>query len=317
MRRSLVILLSLCATACGDDAEAEAGDSDASLSQGDSAVQDAGPADNELLALTYNVAGLPEGLSASMPSLFTPMIGPLLNDYGLVLLQESWKTPEVNPLAPLRGYHEILEEASDHDYKSEAALQPFGTDPDRPTALLSDGLNRFSNYEFDEVQREAWATCVDTASDCLAFKGFSVARTTFAEGLEVDVYNLHMEAGRSEADDEARSAGIDQLLDFMQDYSEERAVIVGGDFNLHTEDEPDASLFARLLAQAELDDVCERLDCDRPGSIDKFLFRSSDEVSLEARSWRAETDIFVSEGGEPLSDHDPIAVRFAFSAPDG
>ena len=126
-----------------------------------------------------------------------------------------------------------------------------------------------------------------------------------------------MEAGRSEADDEARSAGIDQLLDFMQDYSEERAVIVGGDFNLHTEDEPAASLFARLLAQAELDDVCERLDCDRPGSIDKFLFRSSDEVSLEARSWRAETDIFVSEGGEPLSDHDPIAVRFAFSAPDG
>jgi hypothetical protein len=37
------------------------------------------PASGTFLALTYNVAGLPEGLSSSMPERFTPMIGPKLN----------------------------------------------------------------------------------------------------------------------------------------------------------------------------------------------------------------------------------------------
>ena len=35
--------------------------------------------------LSYNVAGLLEGLSQSKPSVFIPMISPLLNNYDLVL----------------------------------------------------------------------------------------------------------------------------------------------------------------------------------------------------------------------------------------
>jgi hypothetical protein len=37
-------------------------------------------------ALTYNVAGLPQGLSSSNPAEFTPQISPLLNSYDLVLV---------------------------------------------------------------------------------------------------------------------------------------------------------------------------------------------------------------------------------------
>ena len=44
----------------------------------------------EFLALTYNVAGLPEPLSGSQPSVNIPQISPLLNSYDLVLVQEDF-----------------------------------------------------------------------------------------------------------------------------------------------------------------------------------------------------------------------------------
>lgn len=271
----------------------------------------------EFLALTYNVAGLPEGLSGSHPERFTPLIAPLLNGYDLVLLQESWQTPEVNPYAPSRVYHEILAAGSTHPYKSVPATNPFNTDPRRPEAALADGLNMFSDFPFEPVIRQAWEGCDNSAADCLALKGFSVARTTFSEGVTIDVYDLHMEAGGTPHDEELRDAGVSQLRDFILEHSAGRAVIVGGDFNLHTDEEPDSSQFQRLLAEAELTDVCAALDCPEPGRIDKFLFRSSDAVEITPTSWRFETDVFVSPEGEPLSDHEALAVHFAWSSTGG
>lgn len=267
----------------------------------------------DVLALAYNVAGLPQGISGSDPETNMPLIGPLLNGYEITLLQETWKTPEPNPLAPLRVYHEILEATSQHLFRSVPAPQPLGTNPARPSALLADGLNRFANFPFDEEIRIPWATCVESAADCLATKGFSIARTTFAPGVVVDVYDLHMEAGGDPADDVARDEGITQLVAAMNGYSAGRPVIIGGDFNLHTNTEPDGSQYARLLAEAGLTDACAAVGCPSPGRIDKFAFRSGGAVTLSALSHRFETDVFVRDGNVPLSDHDALAVRFAWS----
>lgn len=268
----------------------------------------------ELLALSYNVAGLPEGLSKSQPSRFMPIIAPRLNRYDLVLLQESWLTPEPNPYRPLRVYHEVLAAGTDHPYKSEPAPLPLGQDPGRPQALVSDGLNRFSRLPFDRVVRRSWEGCFEHAGDCFALKGFSVARTTLARGRTIDVYNVHMEAGRKPGDHRARDRNVAQLAHFIAEFSAGEAVIVGGDFNLRTSAEPGASQFARLLAATGLEDVCERLDCPVPGNIDKFLFRPSERLALMPVSWRFETDVFRTVRGEALSDHKPLAVRFAWSA---
>jgi endonuclease/exonuclease/phosphatase family metal-dependent hydrolase len=272
-----------------------------------------GGSTGEVLALSYNVAGLPEGLSSSMPAEFTPLIAPLLNGYELVLLQESWKTPDPNPFAPTRVYHEILEAGADHPHKSVSAEHPLGMDPRRPEALLGDGLNMFSRFPFEPTIRQAWLGCDISAADCLAFKGFSVARTAFAPGVTIDVYNLHMEAGGTPRDEQLRDEGVTQMLAFMRDYSAGQAVIVGGDFNLHSDEEPDSGTFQRLLAEGGLTDACAALDCPQPGRIDKFVFRSGDRVDLSVASWRFETDVFVSPAGEALSDHDPLAVRFVWS----
>lgn len=42
-------------------------------------------------------------------------------------------------------------------------------------------------------------------------------------------------------------------------------------------------------------------------------FRSGDLVTLTPLSWRFETDVFVRSDGEPLSDHDALAVRFGWA----
>jgi len=82
----------------------------------------------------------------------------------------------------------------------------------------------------------------------------------------------------------------------MAAHSAGHPVIVAGDFNLHLEDEPDATIYQRLVDEAGLTDVCDFLSCPGPLQIEKALFRSTAGVTLE-----------------PLSDHPALAVRFRWS----
>lgn len=291
-----------------------------------------GPASNgrrsgEVLLLSYNVAGLPEVLSGSEPAINMPQIGPKLNGYDLVLVQESWKTPEPNPLAPTRVYHEELEAAAKHEHRSKPAVLPLGTDPARPEALVADGLNRFSRYPFGEVTRTRWEGCFGGATgpgagDCLSQKGFSVATTSLANGVEVDVYNLHGEAGSTEQDQVLQKADYEQLATFIEQHSAGKAIILAGDTNLHTdntadpehpEGEGDLAIWQRFLERTGLTDVCTPLACADADKIDKAAFRSNDTVTVEPLSREWETDVFMRDDGKDLSDHPPLAVRFGWS----
>ena len=267
----------------------------------------------DFLALSYNVAGLPEGISGSHPATNTPLISPKLNGFDLVVVQESWQTPDPNPLAPLRVYHELLVADATHAYKSLPLPLPLGNDPSRPSAQVSDGINVLSRFPFSGVRHQPWTTCWETAADCLAMKGFMVARTTIAPGVTIDVYTLHMEAGSAPQDDTARDNGVTQLAAFINAYSAGNAIIVGGDFNLHTDSEPDATQFQRLLTETGLSDVCAALACPQPERIDKWLFRSNAAIAITPLSWQFETALFQDDQGEPLSDHDALAVRFGWA----
>jgi hypothetical protein len=158
-----------------------------------------------------------------------------------------------------------------------------------------------------------WEGCDDSAADCLSQKGFSATRMTLARGVTVDLYNLHGEAGSTPNDDVLREQGVRQLAAFMNVYSAGRAVLVGGDFNLHSDEEPDRATFELLLERANLSDACAAVACPDPGRIDKWLFRSSPTLAISPRSWSNEAPLFRDDAGEPLSDHDPVAVRFAWS----
>ncbi len=267
--------------------------------------------------LTYNVAGLPEVLSGSNPSVNQVLISPLLNAYDLVLTQEDFANPDP-PLEDIRVYHDDLISAVDFPYLSTPQMPPMGTDPDHPDALLGDGLNFMSRLPLGPVDRVTWDDCMgilDHASDCLATKGFARTSVELASGVTVDVYDLHADAGGAPEDQAARAGNFAQLAAFIETHSAGRAVIVGGDMNLHTDRPVDGDVWRAFLAATGLRDVCDVVDCGADADvIDKIAFRSDDAVELTPRSHVFERERFTRDDGEPLSDHDPLHVRFGYVA---
>jgi hypothetical protein len=244
--------------------------------------------------LTYNVAGLPEGISASHPLTNLPLIGKLLGDYDLVLVQEDFAYPE----ELRRGLH--------LGYVSEGFVPGHGRG-------LGDGLSQFARWPFGELRREPWSSCngiVDAYFDCLTPKGFSVSLQSLPGGARVRVYNLHLDAGREPGDQAARTAQVEQLLAALHRQSAEDAVILGGDTNLHGHDRP---LFDHLLAAGSLQDACAALACPDPRRIDRVLFRSSPRLRLRPKHWAVARQ-FVDGAGAPLSDHLPVEVEFEWQA---
>jgi hypothetical protein len=148
----------------------------------------------------------------------------------------------------------------------------------------------------------------------LAEKGFSMARTTLAPGIVVDVYNHHAEAGGGTDDAEARAIGYAQLTDFIQTYSVGNAVLIGGDTNLHRFDPVDGPLLEAFEEDNALSDSCRFLECGTE-SIDRFLFRNSETVELTPLSWRYAEE-FVTESGQRLSDHYAVHVGFQWNRVD-
>ncbi len=263
-------------------------------------------AEGDFDALTYNVAGLPEGISSSHPATHSPLIGPLLNGYDVVLLQEDFEF-----------YQDLVAAGSDHPYVSVPGTPPQLRDPTRPTAWANDGLEGLSRLPFSHVTRVRWDVCagvLDGASDCLANKGFAVATVHLANGVTVDVYDLHADAGGGPPDVAARQSNMDQLAAYVGAHSGGHAVVLGGDTNL--DDGPDdAPVWQSLLDATGLVDVCDVLDCGADaGRVDRFAFRNSATLTLEPLTRTVPATTFQTPGGEPLSDHDPVAVRFHWSA---
>ena len=307
----LVIPMLFALVACSDSTdEAPAGDE----------------ASGEFTTLAYNVAGLPQEVSQVNPQEHIPLISPLLSGYDVVLTQEDfdWWQPDLDQF-DFANYHSRLRARVDHPYQSERHPGPeaVGIDvaTERPMLQVGDGLGILSRFPFDEFRRVPWETCGESAADCLAMKGFAMARVELASSLIVDVYNLHADAGSADSDIAARAAGFEQLAAYILQHSDGHAIILGGDTNLHTDpgsDDPldrgDARLWETFLKRTGLLDVCAALDCEDSTRIDKFAFRSGEGIELEPLAWRFEVEKFRDAGGEPLSDHDALAVRWRWSA---
>jgi hypothetical protein len=308
--------------ACGDGSDSTGERNEVPDGEGTPASEDAS---GEFATLTYNVAGLPQEVSQVNPREHMPLISPLLNDYDIVLTQEDfdWWQPDLDQY-DFVNYHARLRAEADHAYRNEDHPGPeaVGIDvsTDRPMLRVGDGLGILSRFLFDEFRRIPWETCGESAADCLAMKGFAMARVELASGLVLDVYNLHADAGSETSDIAARTAGFEQLAAYISEHSDGHAIILGGDTNLHTDpdsddplDREDAAVWETFLARTGLADVCDTLDCEDPTRIDKFAFRGGG-IELEPLSWQFEVEKFRDAQGEPLSDHEALAVRWRWSA---
>ncbi len=281
--------------------------------------------------LTYNVAGLPQGISGGNPVVNIPLISPLLEPYDVVLTQEDfdWWRPggliEEYQL-DFMHYHDRLRAATTHAHATPRHPGPdaAGVDLDvRPDPEVGDGIGMLSRSPLAGFRTRAWHGCfggADTsdggAADCLAMKGFRVA-TMDLDGVPVDVYSLHAEAGSTATDQALQVDDFAELAAFIAEHSGDRAVIVGGDTNLHTNpSNPDTEIWQTFLAEVGLTDACAATACDQPGRIDKVAYRSSGAVQLEATAYDIPRQTFTDADGADLSDHLPVAVSFAWAPKD-
>lgn len=315
-----VLAAGLAACAGGDDDGGGAGGGD-----GD------GAAAGRLSVLSYNVAGLPQEVSSENPEEHLPLISPLLNDYDVVLTQEDFDWWQGAAAAlDFVNYHDRLRAEATHEHRSEQHPGPeaVGLDPASRPLQVGDGLGVLSRIPFRGNTRVPWRGCfggLDTgdggAGDCLAMKGFAMVTLTLADGVEVDLYNLHAEAGGTAEDQRLQQEDFDDLAAFIEENSAGRAVILGGDTNLHTAgDHPDATggadagIWEAFLARTGLTDACAATECDEPGAIDKVAFRSGEGVTLTATSHDFPRERFRSPTGDDLSDHPPLVVGIAWEA---
>lgn len=248
----------------------------------------------KLRVITYNVAGLPEGISQSRPIRNLPMIGGLLNAYDLALVQEDF------------AYPAALRERVRFPYASAPFVRGDRLD-------FGDGLSQFSKLPLTETKRASWQQChgyTDSYFDCLTPKGYSAARLELEGGGSIDVYNLHMDAGQSRADRAARAAQLEQLARAISENSQGRPLIVAGDFNLGR---GERALLAELEDRTGLRDSCRTLGCPEPGRIDRVLVRGTDALRLVPLSWKAERR-FTDASGQPLSDHLPVVVELGWES---
>lgn len=265
--------------------------------------------------LTYNVAGLPESLSsASTPrDTSTTEIGRRIAPYDIVNVQEDF------------NYHAYLYATDTHPHRTATS----------GGAGIGSGLNTVSDHAWDgdDFERVGWNSCQLDSGDCLTPKGFTFMRERLAEGVYVDFYNLHTNAGTNDGDEASRADNLSQLTSFIGTHSAGNAVVVMGDTN--TRYTRSADTIAEFASANGLTDAwvklirggtapakgSDALVCDQSGAtvpntcevVDKVLYRGSKLVTLNATSYANEHAEFLNDDGLMLSDHDPVTVGFSWS----
>ncbi|KAI1652265.1 mannose-binding lectin [Daldinia loculata] len=270
----------------------------------------------EFSVLSMNVAGLPDFLNNNeVPGDKTTNSGLIGTkfaqyDYDIIHVQEDF------------NYHAYIYETDTHPYRTATSGGvPFGS-----------GLNTLSNFDWVEYERVKWETCSIGSGDCLTPKGFTFMRATIDDGVYVDVYNLHTDAGSEDGDITARAANLKQVADAIDARSSGNAVLVYGDTNsrytrtgdgirIFSEQNGLTDPWVELVHDGTIPNV--ETICENPSTtnecetVDKVFYRGSALLDLSATYWNYESTKFLQSNGSILSDHNPITVNFTWSAGSG
>ncbi|TDL21148.1 putative secreted protein [Rickenella mellea] len=260
--------------------------------------------------LSYNVAGLPAGLSSSNPSVNTPQISPRLAPYNIVHVQEDFNS------------HAALYASDNHPYRT----------PTSGGAGIGQGLNSLSVFPYDDFERHKWGTCSDASgADCLTPKGFTSMRVQIDEGIRILFINLHADAGTENGDLSARRSNIDEVANYITANAAGDAVLVFGDTNTRYTRSGDnirdlASIASMTDAWVELirssagppTQGADALVCPDPPTndcevVDKIWYKGSRYLQLKATYWNDEDAKFRDASNKMLSDHSPITAGISWT----
>ena len=283
---------------------------------------------------SFNVAGLPipSAFSASKRNVpaATRIIADEINasDCEILSAQEDF------------NFHGILASRLNMEYRT---LTSGG-------AGIGDGLNIFSKYPIYNVGRVAWETAsgvFDGGADELTPKGILYCTVELAEGVYVDLYNIHADANEDPDSLQAKADQYDQLVRVIAEHSgDDRAVIISGDFNFNFALFREAyqnNRYAVDLYTKVMDDFIdqgykdawleynndgnyaysyaelrERYGCEYPrtwDTLDHVFYRDGKGISFEIEN--AYYDTFDSDRitwDGPLSDHAALRTTISYVA---
>jgi len=277
-------------------------------------------AESAISVLSYNVHGLSPLIARDNPRGRAEAIGSLATAYDVVLFQEDFE------------FHGVIRR------RLEGSVGTAGNgvvlDPPRllakilvaPVAVLlprfsppyGAGLSTFVKSELavpDDFDREPFGVCdgwLGARFDCWASKGYLRVGIRTPEGLLIDVYSTHLDAGRGERAVKTRRRQLRSLATAIERESADRAVIVGGDFNLVYDRPGDGELMAEFRERLNLRDSGAGPELSRWRQHDYILYRSGAHVQLSVEQ-AGEALEFVN-GRRALSDHPAVYGRFRVSA---
>ncbi|MCO5169848.1 MAG: endonuclease/exonuclease/phosphatase family protein [Planctomycetes bacterium] len=253
------------------------------------------PDGGALRVVSYNVHGLPSFITGDDTLARQRTIAPRLEPFDVVGLQEDF----------MDDGHRLLTGAATHPTRLRFA------DLAGPDRFYGSGLTLLARAPAVLHRHEHFGTFhgrLGAGSDGLASKGFQLVRLRLAPGIELDVYNTHMDAGGAEGDQAARADQAAQLTRCMQEISGDRAVVLLGDTNLSAGRGRDPGTLARWQAATRLRCACLAARETCCGRIDRVLWRSGLGVELEVARWGVAPG-FIDAEGRLLSDHEPIEVE--------
>ena len=287
-----------------------------------------------LRVLSYNIHGLPEIVAGDAPMKRLPRIARLAGErYDITLLQENFEYPDLirdnlgdAPYDHYRGAGSITKAGFGQGLAQLLTWVPFRVlgvkTPNR--SGLTTILFRKDGFETSPLVREPYATCegyLFDKNDCLANKGYLGVRVSGPEGIEIDVYNTHLDARAGKATNRVvRREQLMQLAAAIRKHSQGRALVLAGDFNTGHQRPKDFALFQQFRAGLGLLDTGARRDRSWNGEVDVdyILYRSSSSTRIEPERGPAaageDGDFRWRKGRRRLSDHPALFSTFHVAA---
>ncbi len=249
-----------------------------------------------LRVLTYNIHGLPAWIARDDPETRIVQLLAQARAFDVVLLQEDF------------AYQDLVDGL--HGRRHGVRAEPAGG---TPFLRRGTGLTLLTDIATEgAAHATAYGACngwLSASSDCLADKGTLAQRLRLRDGVQIDVWNTHLDAGRSDEDHAARVAQLEVLAADIKRRSAGRAVILSGDFNLHWTVPRDQALLLTFAGRLGLTLAARVPDDGGRKRVDYLLYRATPAVPLRVRRAGVAPG-FTDARGEPLSDHPPVFAEF-------
>ena len=287
-------------------------------------------------AATYNVDGLPQELlnfqinkGGMEEEGATQMAGKLkIENWDIIGIAEDFNYHDqlTNPLV---GYYHV------GSHSGKVVSLDMLTDSPNGLGFLLAKAGDYPKYSNETTINFTSRNGSIADGDIFIRKAFRYYTVELAEGVAIDVYVLHMDAGSEDADIKAREAQLVQLRDYIKNNNKGRHILILGDTNCRYTRENMKTLFIDGLHSA--DNTLTVRDAwvemmwggryptygsgammtheygDQRGEVvDKVLYIENSKSPFSITLNRYERDMTF-----PVTDHYPVVANFTITVPTG